>query len=57
MFNKLPDWLSGCVIVPSGYMASAKQGEERGGKSRPIEEERRLDLHVEGNNKETKNML
>lgn len=50
MFNKLPDWLSGCVIVPSGYRVSAKLGEEkrggegRGGKS--TEEERRLDLHI-----------
>ena len=29
MFNKLPDSLSGCVIVPSGYRVTAKQGDER----------------------------
>lgn len=37
MFNKLPDWLSGCVIVPSGYgclqnrerTRRRKQNEER----------------------------
>lgn len=29
MFNKLPDWLSGCVIVPSGYWETGKQGEEK----------------------------
>lgn len=45
MFNKVPDWLSGCEIVPSGYWVTAKRrrGEERRG-GRSLEENRRLDL-------------
>lgn len=51
MFNKLPDWLSGCVIVPSGYRVTAKQGgerreERRGGKKRKhYRGGKRLDLN------------
>ena len=43
MFNKLPDWLSGCVIVPSGCWVTAKmrgrgRGEVRRGEVRRGEE-------------------